>query len=89
MQTNDIRYNILFLTKWYPNKFDPQLGVFVRKHAKAISDQQMMPLTFRKLFANLAVRNDFPIHRHPLFGSFTTNLSLRTATKETVPFKIR
>lgn len=33
-----IRYNILFLTKWYPNKFDPQLGVFVRKHAKAINE---------------------------------------------------
>ncbi|MES2396891.1 MAG: glycosyltransferase [Bacteroidota bacterium] len=33
-----IRYNILFLTKWYPNKFDPQLGVFVKKHAKAVSD---------------------------------------------------
>lgn len=30
------RYNILFLTKWYPNKFDIQLGVFVRKHAKAV-----------------------------------------------------
>lgn len=37
MQSNDIRYNILFLTKWYPNKSDPQLGVFVRKHAKAVS----------------------------------------------------
>ncbi|MES2593305.1 MAG: glycosyltransferase [Bacteroidota bacterium] len=35
---NSIRYNILFLTKWYPNKFDPQLGVFVRKHAKAVSE---------------------------------------------------
>lgn len=33
-----IRFNILFLTKWYPNKFDPQLGVFVKKHAKAVSD---------------------------------------------------
>ena len=30
------RYRILFLTEWYPNKFDPQLGVFVQKHAKAI-----------------------------------------------------
>jgi len=37
MQTNNIRYNILFLTKWYPNNSDPQLGVFVRKHAKAVS----------------------------------------------------
>jgi glycosyltransferase involved in cell wall biosynthesis/ubiquinone/menaquinone biosynthesis C-methylase UbiE len=35
--THPIRYNILFLTKWYPNKFDPQLGVFVQKHAKAVS----------------------------------------------------
>jgi|GEM_PF-38779 len=33
-----IRFNILFLTKWYPNKFDPQLGVFIRKHAKAVSE---------------------------------------------------
>ena len=33
----DIRHSILFLTEWYPNKFDPQLGVFVQKHAKAIS----------------------------------------------------
>lgn len=32
-----MRYNILFLAKWYPNKFDPQLGVFIQKHAKAIS----------------------------------------------------
>lgn len=35
---NLIPYNILFLTKWYPNKFDPQLGVFVKKHAKAVSE---------------------------------------------------
>lgn len=30
--------HILFLTKWYPNKNDVQLGVFVRKHAKAVSE---------------------------------------------------
>ncbi|MCC6837423.1 MAG: glycosyltransferase [Bacteroidia bacterium] len=29
------KLNVLFLTKWYPNKLDIQLGVFVRKHAKA------------------------------------------------------
>lgn len=33
-----IRYSILFLTKWYPHKYDPQLGVFVKKHAKAVSE---------------------------------------------------
>lgn len=36
-QSNGMRYNILFLAKWYPNKFDPQLGVFIQKHAKAVS----------------------------------------------------
>ena len=33
----NIRYNILFLTKWYPNKFDQQLAIYVRKHAKAVN----------------------------------------------------
>ncbi|MEO6902890.1 MAG: glycosyltransferase [Bacteroidia bacterium] len=30
-------YTVLFLTKWYPNRTDLQLGVFVQKHAKAVS----------------------------------------------------
>jgi len=29
--------SVLILTKWYPNKFDPQLGVFIQKQAKALS----------------------------------------------------
>ncbi|MCX6272054.1 MAG: glycosyltransferase, partial [Bacteroidetes bacterium] len=28
---------ILFLPKWYPSRLDPQLGVFVQKHARAVS----------------------------------------------------
>lgn len=32
---SDIKYNILFLSKWYPDRNDPQNGVFVKKHAKA------------------------------------------------------
>jgi len=31
------RPTILFLPKWYPNHFDPQNGIFVQKHAIAIS----------------------------------------------------
>ncbi|MEO8149715.1 MAG: glycosyltransferase [Bacteroidia bacterium] len=30
-------YHILFLTRWYPHQADPQLGIFIRKHAKAAS----------------------------------------------------
>lgn len=29
--------NIWMIAKWYPNREDPQLGIFIRKHAKAIS----------------------------------------------------
>jgi glycosyltransferase involved in cell wall biosynthesis len=31
------RKNILFIPAWYPNETDNQLGVFVHKHAKAVS----------------------------------------------------
>lgn len=34
---NQIRFNVLFLTKWYPSKFD-ELGIFVQKHAKSVSE---------------------------------------------------
>jgi glycosyltransferase involved in cell wall biosynthesis len=30
-------YNVLFLTKWYPNPADPQLGIFIKKHAQAVA----------------------------------------------------
>lgn len=36
--------NVLFLSLWYPNRYDPMLGLFVRKHAEAVS-----------LFANVKV----------------------------------
>ena len=31
------KLKILFLTKWFPNRYDPQVGVFVRKHASAVA----------------------------------------------------
>jgi glycosyltransferase involved in cell wall biosynthesis len=31
------RIKVLFITKWYPNETDPQLGVFVKKHAQAVA----------------------------------------------------
>lgn len=29
--------HILFLPRWYPNKYDPMWGLFVKKHAEAVS----------------------------------------------------
>lgn len=31
------RYNILFLTPWYPHRYDPMFGLFVERHAEAAS----------------------------------------------------
>ena len=31
------KYNILFLTSWYPNKIKPQAGNFIEKHALSVS----------------------------------------------------
>src|SRR6266404_2252304 len=29
------KIKVLFITKWFMNRFDPQAGVFIRKHASA------------------------------------------------------
>lgn len=31
------RLKVLFITKWFMNRHDPQIGVFIRKHASAVS----------------------------------------------------
>ena len=31
------RLKVLFITKWYPNRYDPQMGVYIRKHATAVA----------------------------------------------------
>ena len=31
------KYHILFLTRWYPNRYDVQLGIFIQKHAQAVA----------------------------------------------------
>ena len=31
------KIHVLFITKWYMNRNDPQLGVFIRKHATAVA----------------------------------------------------
>ncbi len=31
------RNNILFLARWYPNRYDPMPGLFIRRHAEALA----------------------------------------------------
>ncbi|MEZ4938083.1 MAG: glycosyltransferase [Crocinitomicaceae bacterium] len=37
---------ILWLTKWYPNVDDPQLGIFVRKHAELLANKHRVVVIY-------------------------------------------
>lgn len=75
--------HILFLTKWYPNKNDVQLGVFVRKHALAVSE-------FCKVSV-LYVWGDYYLNGPPVFeenqkGNFSETIIFYQRNKG--PFKL-
>ena len=38
--------HVLFITKWYPGRNDPQLGVFIQKHALAVSSRTKVSVIF-------------------------------------------
>lgn len=67
----DIRYGILLLTEWYPNKFDPQLGVFVKKHAKAISKFCNINVVYTCADDNLEVKYETEITNENGFKEIT------------------
>ena len=49
--------NVLFLTKWYPNPADPQLGIFVKKHVQAVALYANVYLVY--VFQDQAVVDNF------------------------------
>ncbi len=38
--------NIWMLTKWYPNREDPQFGIFIKKHVKAIGQNNRISVLY-------------------------------------------
>jgi glycosyltransferase involved in cell wall biosynthesis len=34
---NEKKINVLFLTRWYPHRYDPMPGLFVERHAEAVA----------------------------------------------------
>lgn len=75
--------HILFLTKWYPNKNDVQLGVFVRKHAKAVSEYCKVSVLY--------VWGDYNLNGPPVFeenehGNFSETIIFYQRNKG--PFKL-
>lgn len=53
------KINIWMITKWYPNREDPQVGVFIQKHARAISIYNHICILYIHPIINLS--NNFEI----------------------------
>ncbi len=34
---NNIRFKVLFLASWYPSRIHPIAGIFIKRHAEAVS----------------------------------------------------
>lgn len=43
---NNSKPHILFLARWYPNRYDPMLGLFVKKHAHAICNKYKVSVLY-------------------------------------------
>lgn len=52
--------HILFLPRWYPNPEDPQLGVFIQKHAKAAAMHHQVTVIYP--FGIEKSKNDYEIN---------------------------
>lgn len=52
---------VLHLPAWYPNRQDPQLGVFIRKHVQAISAYTQSELIYTKKLSDLKT---YEIEKH-------------------------
>ncbi|MFZ6052860.1 glycosyltransferase [Halocola ammonii] len=74
------RLHILFITKWYPSQEDPQLAIFVKRHAEAVaqfarvtvlhvtsSNAKTDEVDFQKEGDLTTVRAHWPQTNHPLF----------------------
>ena len=51
--------HVLFLTPWYPNKWDVMDGIFVRKHAQAVSRMEKVTVVYAH---SDATQKDFAVN---------------------------
>lgn len=76
-------YTILFLTKWYPNRNDPQLGVFVQKHAKAVS-QQNCNVILLYVYSDSGLNTNYELNQQTKNGFLEISVCYK---KNNSPFK--
>ena len=53
MDKKQKKINTLFLTRWYPNRYDPMPGLFVQRHAEAVAKYCKVSLLYIHPYDNL------------------------------------
>jgi len=84
---NDInkKYKVLFLSRWYPHKNDPMYGIFVQRHAEAVSLYCEVASLYIQEDINFKGKG-FEIDQFWLNGIFTIIVYYKKRTKNSLIF---
>lgn len=60
-KTKENNLSVLFLARWYPNRYDPMPGLFIQRHAEAVSN-----------YCNVGVVYVHPLDQEKISGTYQT-----------------
>src|SRR5665213_315446 len=73
------KYNILFLSSWYPNRVQPTLGDFVQRHAEAVALHSNIAALF--VCSDINCKEKFEIEELHENGIFTVKVYYKKVSK--------
>lgn len=84
--------NVLFMSPWYPHRYDAMSGLFVRKHAEAVARQCEVTTLYLYPDANVSepevmVQTTNGVHEICLYYPFVDRPLLRQLTKALTSLK--
>lgn len=73
------KYHILYLPRWYPNRYDPMFGLFIRRHAEAAALHHNISVVYAH--ANENTSRGFDIERNKSKNLLEITLYYRQSTR--------
>ena len=55
------KLKVLYLSRWYPNRFDPMPGLFIQRHAEAVALYADVALVYTHAVDNASLHHKFEI----------------------------
>ncbi|NOU46262.1 MAG: glycosyltransferase [Bacteroidales bacterium] len=77
------KLHILFLPRWYPNRYDPMFGLFVQRHAEAVALRNQVSVVYVNE-ANSTQEKVFEINQTEEQGVFNTTIYYRKSVLKPV-----